>query len=121
MCPFCHLSSTPSLAEHLRVLAAEFPAIVHVATKNGTTWRSHSPHHQCVIDALANSLLASRMLGIWDFQDFPLPAPGQHQVQLELLLKRDTASTRASIERILYELYRLKTAHVWELEDHLWP
>lgn len=115
------MNATLALTDHLLTLVDKWPAIREVATEEDEKWRAHVCHHQCVIDALENSRLGQQLRGIWEFGDIPLPAPHQHQFQLEMLLKRNTDATRASVERILYELYGLNTSHIWELENDLWP
>jgi len=92
-----------------------------IASNDDGEWRSEDPKHEVVIRALQDSRIVVALDLLGNMESWPVPPAGNYQTQMEIMLQRGGDAARATLDRILYEVYELNTTHVWDLETDLWP
>lgn len=109
------------VVEHLRGLRSRLPTIGQVAAHDGIQWRSTQAAYDGVVQALPSSRIEPALCLLGDKGFWPVPAAGIFQTQVEIMIQRNDRAARATLDRILYEIYELETYHIWDLETDLWP
>lgn len=97
----------------------------HVLTTQGRTWSSVANSsndgwltHDIVCRAMLRTAFLRRVAVLHGWERIPVPPlPKRFEVQLGALLAApSSASIQRSIELIMYEIFALPTALVWEVE-----
>jgi hypothetical protein len=97
----------------------------HVVTTKGRAWSSvaiPSSHGWLTDDTLGRAMLRTaflrRVAALHGWEKIPVPQlPQRFDLQLKALLAApDSGPIQRSIELIMYEIYALPTALIWEIE-----